>query len=360
MKKLIGSIGVFLLFCSCDELLQGDIQDQKTEENMKKLTGELVGIENHPVVFYNVENLFDTEDDLNNRGDDEFTPSSDKLWDTERYQTKLNHIAEALLMANNETPLFVGFAELENRKVLEDLIKVNTLKNVNYKIVHFDSNDGRGVDCGFIYDADRFLPTFETRLIVKMDGNPNFTTRDILYIKGKLANNDEVHVFVNHWSSRREGQFETEPKRLEAAKVLRKQIDEILDFNPEANIVVMGDFNDTPNDKSMREVLLAKGQHEQSNRSLINLLVEEQNKDLGTINYRGDWDVFDQIIVSQGLLQGKNKLSVFKNNAFIVKKEELLYTYKNGDQKPSSTYGGDNYYGGYSDHLPVYMLLEEK
>lgn len=328
--------------------------------NMEIREGELVGIENHPVVFYNVENLFDIFDDKSNDGDREFIPEAAKEWDVKRYDTKLNHIAEAILLANGKSPLFVGFAELENRTVLEDLIQTNALKNVKYKIIHFDSDDRRGIDCGFIYDANRFLPTLETRLILKMEDDPSFTTRDVIYIKGNLSNRAELHVFVNHWPSRREGISETEPRRLAAAGMVREKINEILDFNPDANILVMGDFNDTPENKSIREVLCAKGQHELTKDDLINLLGEEQKLGLGTTTHRGDWEIFDQMIVSQGLLQGQNNLTVFKNNAFIVRDETLLYTYKNGDQKPGATYGGDTYYGGYSDHLPVYLILEEK
>ncbi len=322
------------------------------------MTEKLIPIDQHPVLFYNVENLFDTENDPSNSRDDEFTPDGENLWDDERYQLKLEHLSEVIISANNKTPLMCGFAEVENRNVLEDLCRTSALKNVNYKITHYDSEDHRGVDCGFIYDADRFRPTLETRIAVRMEDDKYFRTRDILYIKGDLNDDRELHVFVNHWSSRREGQGITEPRRIAAATILRNKIDEILSFNPSANIIVMGDFNETPNDTSIYEILRAKGQHELKSGDLVNLLIEEQNKNLGTSVHQGEWDVFDQLIVSQGLLHEQSGLKIVDNNAFIVRKDKFLYTYSNGDQKPASSYGGNQYYGGYSDHLAVYLVLE--
>lgn len=344
-------ICIILLLTSCN-IQHEDLQ------NTNDTNQNLASMENHPVVFYNVENLFDTEDDRSNLGDDDFTPNGSNFWDESRYQTKLERLEHALFAINNIPPLAIGLAEIENRKVLEDLISVGRFKNRSYKIIHFESEDTRGMDCGFIYDASRFSPVVETKLIVKIEDEPRFRTRDILYIKGELNRGISIHFFVNHWSSRREGATETEYRRIAAASILRKKVDQILMDDPSANIVIMGDFNDTPNDKSLHEVLRAKGQHELKANDLVNLLIEEQSKNLGTAVHRGNWDILDQLIISQGLLRGKNGLKVKDNNAFILRIEELLYTYKNGDQKPNSSFGGNTYYGGYSDHLPVYLLVE--
>lgn len=330
------------------------------EENHQTTSTNLLSMANHPVVFYNVENLFDTKDDPNNPGDDEFTFYGFKEWDDERYQKKLENLQYALSLAEGESPLFIGLAEIENRAVLEDLSNTGAFEKVNYKITHFDSEDRRGIDVGFIYDADRFQPTLETKLVVRMEDEPGFRTRDILYIKGQLAQNKEVHVFVNHWSSRREGQFETEPRRVAAAEILRTKIDEIFQHEPKANIIVMGDFNDTPLDKSIHHVLKANGLHDLRTGDLVNLVYNHQKRDEGTSVHRGEWDVIDQLIVSQSILHGQSGLQLRENTAHILKDEKLLYTYHNGDQKPNATFGGDNYYGGYSDHLPVYLFLEEK
>jgi len=314
----------------------------------------------HPILFYNVENLFDTFDDPHVRGDEEFTPEGEKLWDEERYQEKLRNLGQVLTFFETKTPLAIGLAEIENRDVLEDLVKTAVLKNANLRIVHFDSDDKRGIDCAFLYNASLLTIELETKIVVSLDDEPYFRTRDILHIQGRLANGSRVHFFVNHWPSRREGIVESESRRLGAAKILRREIDEILRSDDEANIILMGDFNDTPVNKSIHAVLRAKGQHEQQPGDLINLLIEEHKKGEGTHVHNEKWEVFDQLIVSQGLLQGKNGLEVHKNNAFILRDQRLLHTFDNGDQIPKSSYSGDYYHGGYSDHLPVYLYLTNK
>ena len=200
----------------------------------------------------------------------------------------------------------------------------------------------------------------ETKVIIQLDDEPYFRTRDILYIKARILDKHTVHFFVNHWPSRREGIQESESRRIGAAQLLRGEIDAILDSDPKANIIVMGDFNDTPLNDSMHKILRAKGQHEQQPEDLINLLIEEHKKGEGTHVCMDEWLVFDQMIVSQGLLQGKSGLEVEENNAFIFKHKALLHTFENGGQIPNSSYSGDYYHGGFSDHLPVYLTLKEK
>lgn len=314
----------------------------------------------HPIIFYNVENLFDTFGDKLLQGNEEFTLEGSKLWDEERYQVKLNRLAEALLLVNGSTPLAFGMAEIENRKVVEDLIKTDPLVHRNYQIVHYDSEDRRGVDCAFVYDAAFIQSEIETKLFIEVADEPSFRTRDIIYMKARLDNQHQVHFFVNHWPSRREGISESENRRKSAAATLRKEIDEILNRDKEANIIVMGDFNDTPDNFSIRNILRAKGQHEQTQGDLINLLIEEQKQGNGTTVHQREWDVFDQLIVSQGLLQGRSGLEINEHNAFIARHEKLVFTFPDGGQKPSATYGGDRYHGGYSDHLPVFLNLKEK
>lgn len=316
--------------------------------------------QSHPIVFYNVENLFDTFNDKLLLGNDEFSLEGSKLWDDERYQMKLNRLAEALLLINGATPLVFGMAEIENRKVVEDLIKTDLLAHRNYKIVHFDSEDRRGMDCAFVYDAGFIRVELERKLIIEVADEPYFRTRDIIYVKARLVNEHVVHFFVNHWPSRREGISESESRRKAAATTLRTEIDKILHTDKEANIIVMGDFNDTPENFSIRNILRAKGQHEQTPGDLINLLIEEQISGQGTTVHQREWDVFDQLIVSQGLLQGQSGLEIEGNNAFIARNKKLVFTFSDGGQKPSATYGGDTYHGGYSDHLPVFLNLKEK
>ena len=314
----------------------------------------------HPIVFYNVENLFDTHDDVSLQGNEEFTPMGDKLWDEDRYLTKLSKLVEALMLINGTTPLAFGMAEIENRGVVEDLIKTGALAQRNYQIVHYNSEDRRGMDCAFVYDAGFIQSVTERKLMIEVDDEPYFRTRDIIYMKAAIGNSHFIHFFVNHWPSRREGISESENRRKAAASILRREIDRILNVEKNANILVMGDFNDTPHDFSMRNILRAKGQHEQSKGDLINLLIEEQKDGLGTTVHMREWDVFDQLIVSQGLLQGQSGLQIEGNNAHIAHRKELVFNFPDGGSKPSATYGGDTYHGGYSDHLPVYLNIKLK
>lgn len=310
-------------------------------------------------VFYNVENLFDTINDPQVLGDEEFTPEGHKFWDNERYTQKLEHLAQAICLMESHFPAHFGLAEIENRQVLEDLIQTAPLAQRPYKIVHYDSEDTRGIDCAYVYDSSLISVLSSTKHIVHVPDEPDFRTRDILEILIEISG-VEVSVFVNHWSSRREGNTETAPRRNAAAAELRQRVDELFELNPLTNILIMGDFNDTPNDESLHGILRAKGQHELQQGDLINLLIEEENNDLGTLFHDGDWMIFDQFVVSQALLQGRNGFTIEKNNAFILKHPDLLYSLPNGSQKPNSTFGGDTYYGGYSDHLPIYMTLNKK
>lgn len=312
----------------------------------------------HAVVFYNTENLFDFYDDPTNPADDLFTPEGTLNWTAERYQIKLHRIAEALTLGKNESPLAIGLSEVENAKVIRDLLNTSPLNKTDYGFFHVEMNDSRGMDLAFIFDKKR-LQLIDAKVIpITLNQQPNWNTRSILQLKTSITSGQIIYFFVNHWASRKEGVERSEKRRVTAAKVLRKAIDCILTEEETANIVILGDFNDTPVDKSLHQILQAKAQHEAKKRDLINLLIEEELDDKGTTVFRGNWMVFDQIIVSNGLFNGKNGLKIYKNNAFIVKEPRLLYFYSNGDHKPNATYGGENYFGGYSDHLPVYILLE--
>lgn len=309
------------------------------------------------VVFYNTENLFDTQDDRRNRGDDEFTSDSFRSWTPERFAKKLRHTAEAICLMKAVPPAIFGLCEIENRNVLEQLIASPLLSGTPYEIIHRESEDSRGMDCALIYDSSSMQLIHSNILPITLNGK-HFGTRDIVEGHFRIGKS-ELYVFVNHWASRREGIKESEPRRIVAAKTLRKRVDELLNKNPLSNILIMGDFNDTPTDESVRKVLRAKGQHEHTKNDLINLLIEEEKNDLGTHIFQGDWMVFDQMIVSQGLLQGRNGLEIHKSNAFILKHETLLK--KQGNETLlNPTYAGEDYVGGYSDHLPIYLDMKVK
>ncbi len=339
-----------LLLTACGEVggENGITETVKAPESMRELTGKTI-------VFYNVENLFDTKDDPRTH-DEDFTPFGHKLWSEERYKTKLERLEDAITRIPG-APLLIGLAEVENRKVLEDLMDEGGLDAIEYGIVHYDSPDRRGIDCALLYDKEHVTIKFSTTYSVRLDGNQRFTTRDILYAHVEFGGASS-HIFVNHWSSRREGKTETEHKRIEAAETLREKINAILNQNAQANIVVLGDFNDYPNDKSLEEILRAKASGFAREGDLINLLYDDHEDDKGTAVYNNDWGVLDQIIVSQSVYDHSAGFGIEGRDAFILKDRDLLYTYPDGRQKPNATYGGLKYYGGYSDHLPVYIVLK--
>jgi len=322
--------------------------------NRAIIVNKLTPFQNRAIVFYNVENLFDTKDNPHTE-DNDFTPDGYKQWDENRYNIKLDKLASVIGLFKTQ-PLFIGLAEIENRYVLEDLIQATNHKD--YGIVHFNSPDKRGIDCALLYDTQAATIIESYTLTIELENDWDFVTRDILCVHAQLKDDIELYIFVNHWSSRREGKYETEHKRIAAAKTLRNQIDDILALKTDANIVVMGDFNDHPDDNSLEHMLRAKEAGHAEEDDLINLLYDEHQEGEGTAVYRGDWAVLDQIIISQSIYRAEAGLGIISNDAAIIKKDELLFTYHSGDQKPAATYGGKKYYGGYSDHLPVYIALE--
>jgi len=350
MKNYLLLIGIVACFTQCE---MTDTNKQNVDRKEQMTERSFAG---RSVVFYNVENLFDTEDDPHTN-DSDFTPYGDYNWDEERYQTKLDRISEAIDLVK-EKPVLIGLAEVENHKVLEDLLNNGPLSQTTYKYIHYNSPDQRGIDCALLYDSRLFTVEKSEKIPVKLPNNLHFNTRDILYVKGTLSGTVETHIFVNHWSSRREGQIETEHKRLRAAEILRAKVDEILNQDKNANIIILGDFNDHPTNKSLRTVLRAKESGYSSEGDLINLLYEEHEEGEGTSVHQREWAVLDQIIVSQSVYDNSSKLGIVDRDAEILREDDLLYTYHDGGQKPNATFGGRKYYGGYSDHLPVYIVLK--
>jgi predicted extracellular nuclease len=294
------------------------------------------------LMFYNVENLFDTIDSPNTK-DEEFLPSSEKKWDSYRYNYKLNQLEKVfneIIEKENENnlPDIIGLCEVENKFVIEDLLKTDVFKNHNYFIVHKDSPDGRGIDCALL--VNRNFEVLQNDFIQINNPNESRATRDIIYSKLKFKN-QIFNVFVNHWPSRWGGQEASNHKRVFVAEVLRKYIDENTsqsDFN-----LIMGDFNDYPNNESLDEILVTD--------DLLNLMSTSQVSGKGSYNYRGNWNWLDQIIVSKEI----SSFRLIKFGAF--KEDFMMYTNKKGEVYPSRSFGGNNWYGGYSDHLPVYLKM---
>lgn len=308
------------------------------------------------VMFYNVENLFDTINDPNTH-DDEFTPEGKKEWNRERYHKKLSDLSKVVASANESLPDILGLCEVENRSVVEDLIAQNGLSKEQFGIIHKDSPDKRGIDVAAIYNKKSFELEKSSFYKIKLEDTNRPQTRDVLYFKGKLKD-ATVHVFVCHWPSRSGGEEASEPKRLQVATLVRSKVDSIMDSDPIANILLMGDLNDYPINKSVQETLGAKG--EVDGELLVDLFLEEHQTGTGTYNYKGEWGVLDHFIVSKNMLSEGCAICTDQISAQFFKPDWLLYHDKNNGAKPNRTYSGSNYTGGYSDHLPILLRLEIK
>ena len=310
------------------------------------------------VVFYNVENLFDTLDDPHTQ-DDAFTPLTTKEWNQEKYFTKIDQLGKAMMAINNGFPVIIGLAEIENRDVLIDLIYSDRLKDGNYAIVHQDSPDERGIDVGFICQKDFFdVLSFES-ITIHFPFDEDDYTRDILYVKGKFKDDDVFHFFVNHWPSRRGGKEITERKRIYAAKQLRNKTNEILQIDLNAKIFIMGDFNDHPTDKSILEALKANNDVSFRSNLFFNLAYDLHVRNKGSHSYRGDWAMLDQMMVSPSILQGKGLTVNPKGLKTLWKKWLLVKHPRYKNYSPKKTYVRDKYTGGFSDHLPIHITLRD-
>lgn len=314
---------------------------------------------NITVALYNCENFFDTKDDPT-KNDDEFLPTSKLKWDNERYMNKLTKIAQVLdsTVAGEALPSIIGLVEIENIEVLNDLIAKSQFANKNYQALCTDSPDERSIDVGLLYDKSQFK-LIEFKEINATNSNlGDYKTRNILYAVLKTKKGDVMHVFVNHWPSRRNGEQESEPRRVYAAQQVRTKINEIQAKDINAKVIVMGDFNDHPNNKSILEELLAKENPADKN-DLYNPYFALDAAKQGTHYYDKEWRVLDQIIISQGLIKSKKGLAYKPNSASILKKEFVLYkNSKTGEERPNRTYSGEKYHNGYSDHLAVYLMLD--
>lgn len=316
------------------------------------------------VSFYNFENLYDTI--FHGKNDDpEFTPQGSKAYTSAVYHDKLLHLATVLSQIgtniNPDGPAILGTAEIENQYVLDTLLRHPLIANRNYKYVHYDSRDARGVDVALIYNPKYFRVVSSKPLYVQLPvgAKDAFYTRDVLWVTGYL-DGEKLHVFVNHWPSRSGGEKKSEPGRMAAAKTVRTMIDSILNKEPNSNIIVMGDLNDDPINNSVTKGLKASGSIKKIQEGeLYNPWVEHYKKGLGTLAYQDAWSLFDQIIISQSFLNKEKQGFFFYKNAvfnpdYIV---ENIGKYKG---YPMRTYSGDTYRGGYSDHFPTYIVLLKK
>lgn len=308
----------------------------------------------HSVVFYNVENLYDTIDNKRVK-DSDFTPMGDKHWTLERLDKKLNDLANTIHSISNHHPVLIGLAEVENAEVTQQLLDTHPLKNYQYKLIHQDSPDNRGIDTCLVYDEEYIKYLSHQYLRIHFPWNAAIKTRDVLFFECEI-NGEEFWIVVNHWPSRSSNS--SEEKRAYVAKSVRERLDQIISSKPESKIIVMGDFNDEPNDLSVERYLGAKRDKKIDKNEFFNLANELFESGQGTCVHEEDWLMIDQIMINRNLLQNNNLgVSVRDNQMQIFAPEELIF-HKREYSQPNHTYSGDKYEGGISDHLPVFITLD--
>lgn len=311
--------------------------------------------------FYNVENLFDTIDTPGVR-DREYTPTGANQWGTERYYEKLDRLSEVLaLMAKETTPdglAVVGLAEIENEEVIRDLINTERLKDRGYEIVHYDSPDKRGVDVGLIYQPKYYQVTSSKSYTLKIDGMENFFTRDQLLVSGNFLG-ERMHFIVAHWPSRRGGEKRSSPLREAAADLARSIIDSIQTAeNGNAKIMFMGDLNDDPTNVSVRKNMRSVGKIEKVRPGeMFNPFEYFFKKGIGTLAWRDSWNLFDQIILTEALIDQSDFTNWTYYKAVVFNKPFLMQQGGRFEGYPYRSFAGGQYIGGYSDHFPVYLYI---
>ena len=312
------------------------------------------------LAFYNVENLFDIVDDTLVE-DTERTPRGSYQWTHDRYHKKLRDISEIIADIGRynakRSPDLIGLCEIENRRVLKELLDQEALQHTNYGIIHHDSPDRRGIDVALLYNKDVFLPleNQSRRLLLRDPKGFRKFTRDQLVVYGYL-DGEPVFLSVNHWPSRSGGQRKSETYRRQAASLQRSILDSILRMSPEARYISMGDFNDDPTDISLKYGMgtdpLSDSIPPGKFFNPMEMLFKNGN---GSLAYRDQWNLFDQILLN-GNWFGKDK--GFKFWKARIYRPEILVTAEGPySGYPFRTYAGGQYQGGYSDHFPVYMYL---
>ncbi len=304
------------------------------------------------IAFYNLENFFDTYDDPDTM-DDDYTPKGIMHWIKKRYFNKANKIGKVLrnigLSETGHSPVLIGVCEVENRRVLNDIIHSKALKKKDYSFVHFESADIRGMDVALIYDQENFKMEESKVYPVELYNfkGESYKTRDILYVKGMLYGTP-VHLFINHWPSRREGDMESDQKRKLASQILREQIDYIKYEEDDPRIILMGDFNADPLDENIKYLI---------QNDFFNPAENFFRKKYGTTFHHKRALMYDQMMFTRVF---KHLNSPLKFNYFTIYKPGFLVTWKGKFKNlPFRTYLGRKYQNGYSDHFPVYSVMEE-
>lgn len=313
----------------------------------------------YSVCFYNLENLFDT---INNNGkyDLEFSPQGSRQWNGDKYRSKLKNIARAISNMSTETtplgPAVIGIAEVENRSVLEDLVKQDDIRSWRLQIVHHDSPDRRGIDVSLLYNPRLFRVLNVTNARLNIEDNPDFRTRDQMCVTG-LMGGEKVSIIVNHWPSRLGGQEQSSYLREAAAALVKHTVDSLLADDPNQGIIVMGDLNDDPQNRSVANVLGGKKNKDDvtEDNGFYNPWWSTLDSGIGTLAYKGSWNLFDQILVSKYFLGDRSHLTFFKSD--VLNWDFLKNTEGNYVGYPLRTYASGVFLNGYSDHFPTRILF---
>ena len=314
------------------------------------------------IAFWNMENFFDPFVD-STRVYNAFTEDGMQHWTKSRFYKKRNNMYKAILAMSENRPIgILGMCEVENEYVLRSLFEQTPLKKHNYRWVLIEGPDKRGIDPAIVYSIDHFQLVESKVFPYYNPEDTSYHSRDILYAKFIGKQNDTLHVFVNHWPSRYSGELETVGSRSCSATILRSKVDSIVASAPEGyhpKVIMMGDLNDCPTDPSVYDVLRARHPSEMEEGCLVNLF--GKNDDLGfegTLKHQADWQVFDQIIVTPAVMEDREGLHYQEGSARIFHADFMLEdddTYHG--KKLFRTYIGPRYFGGFSDHLPVYIDL---
>ncbi|WP_124979214.1 endonuclease/exonuclease/phosphatase family protein [Nonlabens xiamenensis] len=320
--------------------------------------------EQYTVAFYNLENFFDPDKDPNIL-DGAFTEFGRQQWNLTRYKKKLQKISHAISKIGFEytgkMPSLIGVAEVENKRVLNDLLAEPKLQSIPYDYIHYNSPDERGIDTALIYDTRVFevLESEPVNIYLEDESGVRDTTRDVLYVKG-LFSGTPMHIYVNHWPSRRDGMESTNEKRIEVARQLVSHLDRQdpenrricndLALNDCEHVIIMGDFNDEPENDSLKKIIVPQG--------FDNITAPLKSYHRGSINHQFKWGLFDQILISQGLHNDiPESLYFWKAEIF----DDIMLRQWKGKYRgqPARTFVGRNYKGGYSDHFPVFAIFRK-
>jgi endonuclease/exonuclease/phosphatase family metal-dependent hydrolase len=307
-------------------------------------------------MFYNVENLFDPRDTPEKK-DRDFLLEGMMRWTTGRYYNKLNNLAKVITSAGEwETPALVGLCEVENDQVVRDLTQYSPLRKINYRYVITDSPDLRGINVALLYQREKFRYLEHRSYPIRFPHDDRKRTRDVLHVTGQVSMQDTLDVFICHFPSRRGGEKESEPDRMYVASVIKAKSDSLMQIRKHAHILIMGDFNDEPSDRSLSQILDARPVSQDiMPQNLYNLFYPfERRRNMGTYKFGRQWNLLDQIIVSGSLIASDRTIRVLPHTASIFYRDFMLTDDRtHGGKRPKKTYHGRRHEGGFSDHFPV-------